>query len=66
MHPRAVAKILASNKDLESYPCYKVVHADGSIGGYVAGTDEKIKRLQADQISVINNKIPRNFIIEKL
>ena len=32
-HPRAVARILATNKD-ESVPCYKVIRSDGKLGGY--------------------------------
>ena len=32
-HPRAVAKIVASNQD-KSVPCYKVIKSDGKIGGY--------------------------------
>ncbi len=32
-HPRAVARILASNKD-KSVPCYKVIRSDGKLGGY--------------------------------
>ena len=32
-HPRAVAKIVASNQD-KSVPCYKVIRSDGKIGGY--------------------------------
>jgi len=32
-HPRAVAKIVASNKD-KSVPCYKVIRSDGKIGRY--------------------------------
>jgi O-6-methylguanine DNA methyltransferase len=32
-HPRAVARILASNKD-KSVPCYKVIRNDGKFGGY--------------------------------
>lgn len=32
-HPRAVAKILATNKD-KSVPCYKVIRSDGKLGGY--------------------------------
>lgn len=31
--PRAVGKILASNKD-KSVPCYKVIRSDGKLGGY--------------------------------
>ena len=32
-HPRAVARILASNKD-KNVPCYKVIRSNGKIGGY--------------------------------
>ncbi|MFH1585356.1 MAG: MGMT family protein [archaeon] len=32
-HPRAVARILATNKD-KSVPCYKVIRSDGKLGGY--------------------------------
>ena len=32
MHPRAVARVLAGNREQDLYPCYKVVHSDGKIG----------------------------------
>ena len=32
-HPRAVARILATNRD-KSAPCYKVIRTDGKAGGY--------------------------------
>ena len=32
-HPRAIARILATNKD-KSVPCYKVIRTDGKMGGY--------------------------------
>ena len=32
-HPRAIARILSSNKD-KDVPCYKVIRSDGKIGGY--------------------------------
>jgi len=32
-HPRAVGKILASNKD-KNVPCFKVICSDGELGGY--------------------------------
>lgn len=32
-HPRAIARILASNKD-PTIPCYKVIRTDGKLGGY--------------------------------
>lgn len=32
--PRAIANMLAANTLLDTYPCYRVVHTDGRIGGY--------------------------------
>lgn len=40
-HPRAVARILATNKD-KLVPCYKVIKSNGEIGGY-NGLLEKTK-----------------------
>jgi O6-methylguanine-DNA--protein-cysteine methyltransferase len=31
-HPRAVARILASNTQQDIYPCYKVICSDGTLG----------------------------------
>ena len=47
-HPRAVARILASNKD-KSVPCYKVINSDGSLGGYsglLGKSKEKLLRAE--------------------
>ena len=62
-HPRAVAKILSSNQETEKYPCYKVVRSDGSVGGYVLGVDEKIRRLEREGIPVRNGKVPKEFLL---
>lgn len=32
-HPRAIGKILSTNKD-KNVPCYKVIRSDGKLGGY--------------------------------
>ncbi len=32
-HPRAIARILATNKD-KTVPCYKVIYNNGKLGGY--------------------------------
>ena len=55
--PRAVASMLAANTELELYPCYKVIHTDGLIGGYRGGVSEKIRRLEADEIRINDGKI---------
>lgn len=55
--PRAIASVLAANTELDLYPCYRVVHTDGRIGGYRGGVDEKIRRLEADGIEVVGGKV---------
>jgi len=57
---RAVGQILSKNKELEKIPCYKVIHNDGRVGGYVLGKDEKIKRLESEGIEIKNNRV-QNF-----
>jgi O6-methylguanine-DNA--protein-cysteine methyltransferase len=34
-HPRAIASYMRTNKELDKYPCYKVVANDGGLSGYV-------------------------------
>lgn len=29
--PRAIASMLHANRELERYPCYKVIHTDGRV-----------------------------------
>jgi methylated-DNA-[protein]-cysteine S-methyltransferase len=42
---RAVGMIMSKNWDLE-IPCHRVVKADGTIGGYNRGLENKLKLLQ--------------------
>ena len=58
---RAVGQIMATNEHLEVYPCYKVVHSDGSVGEYSApgGTAAKIQKLQADGIPIEDGRVVR-------
>lgn len=46
IHPRMVARILATNQNPDTYPCYKVICNNGKIGWYNLGIDEKIRRLE--------------------
>ncbi len=57
LHPRVVASILKSNDKQDTYPCYKVVRSDGSVGGYNLGVEEKIKRLRDEGVEVIKRKV---------
>ncbi|MFH1420579.1 MAG: MGMT family protein, partial [Candidatus Aenigmatarchaeota archaeon] len=54
--PRTVAAILRKNKNY-SYPCYKVVCSNGSLGGYNRGIKIKISLLEKDGTKVSNKKI---------
>lgn len=54
-HPRAIATYMRTNKELDTYPCYKVVANDGWLSGYVLWIDEKRKRLNQDGISITDD-----------
>ena len=57
LHPRTIAKLLSKNEFPNKYPCYKVVHSDGKIGGYTPkGQKEKIRRLKKDGINISDLK----------
>lgn len=49
---RAVGNALNKNRDLESVHCFKVVRSDGAVGGYLLGTDEKIRRLERSGVRI--------------
>jgi O6-methylguanine-DNA--protein-cysteine methyltransferase len=59
IHPRFVGILLSKNPDGIKYPCYKVIHSDGSLGGYTSknGVRDKVKKLRKDGIEIKNNKI---------
>lgn len=52
--PRAIASMLSANQELERYPCYKVIHTDGRIGGYRGGVEKKVKKLQNDWVDIVD------------
>ena len=54
---RAIGKILNSNPTPIIIPCHRVVYANGTIGGYYKGVNEKIKLLSAEGIEIVNRKI---------
>lgn len=55
--PRAAASMLAANALPDVYPCFKVVHTDGRIGGYNGGVENKIRRLKSDGIEIVDGKV---------
>ena len=54
---RAVGRMMNQNPNADNMPCFKIVHSDGRIGGFGLGIDDKIRRLNNDNISVDNGKI---------
>lgn len=48
---RAVGMIMSKNWDLE-IPCHRVVKADGTIGGYNRGRENKLKLLQKEKTKI--------------
>ncbi len=62
-HPRAVWKILNSNKDPDKYPCYKIVWFDWRLTWYALGLDKKIELLENDWIQIINWKVLSKYIL---
>lgn len=63
IHPRAAGRLIGSNPDGKKYPCYKVIYADGRLGGYTTpkGVKEKVKRLKKDGIEIRNGRISKKF-----
>lgn len=62
---RAVGNALNKNP-YEGVPCHRVVRSDGFAGGFARGTKQKIKILQKEGVSVINNKISGKFLCQFL
>jgi alkylated DNA nucleotide flippase Atl1 len=59
VHPRYAGKLLSKNPDGVRYPCYKIIHSDGSLGGYTSkhGVKDKIRKLRKDGIEIKKNRI---------
>ena len=59
MHPRKVAVILSKNPAPLLFPCHRVVHSDGRIGGYTPhGSHVKARILEVEGVPVRNGRIP--------
>jgi O-6-methylguanine DNA methyltransferase len=64
--PRAVARIMSSNKHPDIFPCYKVVRKDGSLAGYSCegGITRKKQLLHAEGIKFSGDKIDPEYILQ--
>ncbi len=54
---RAVGRMMNQNPDADTMPCFRIVQSDGHLGGFGLGIDDKIQRLQQDNIEVDGNEI---------
>ncbi|MEK6974594.1 MAG: MGMT family protein [Nanoarchaeota archaeon] len=54
---RAVGNALNKNPYAPIVPCHRVVKSSGHIGGFAAGTKNKIKMLEREGIKIKDNKI---------
>jgi deoxyribonuclease V len=54
---RAVGRMMNQNPDPDTMPCFKIVHADGRLGGFGGGIGDKIRRLRDDGIYVRDGKL---------
>jgi deoxyribonuclease V len=54
---RAVGRMMNQNPDPENMPCFKIVYSDGKLGGFGLGIDDKIRRLNEDNIKVTDGSI---------
>ena|SRR3989338_850707 len=61
--PRAIGRIMASNKDPVGYPCYKVVASNGMLCGYsgIGGLQGKQKLLEKEGIVLEHGKVPKKY-----
>jgi deoxyribonuclease V len=54
---RAVGRMMNQNPDPDTMPCFKIVYADGRLGGFGLGIEDKIKRLRKDNVQVVQGRI---------
>ncbi len=54
---RAVGSALNKNPYAPKVPCHRVVRSDGSVGGFLSGTRNKVRILRDEGISIKDNKI---------
>ncbi|MDA3855935.1 MAG: MGMT family protein [Candidatus Woesearchaeota archaeon] len=54
---RAVGTTLGRNPYAPQVPCHRVINSNGKIGGFMHGTDEKIRLLESEGIEIKNNKV---------
>ncbi|MEF8880131.1 MAG: endonuclease V [Candidatus Thermoplasmatota archaeon] len=54
---RAVGRMMNQNPHPDDMPCFKIVRSNGEIGGFGLGVEDKIRRLEKDDIQVENGEV---------
>jgi len=56
---RGIGMLMHVNPDAPRTPCHRVVMSNGKVGGYGSkkGVSQKIERLKAEGVNVINGKV---------
>lgn len=62
-HPRAIATYMRTNKEYDTYACYKVIAADWWLSWYILWVPEKQKRLINDWVHIVDGKVSPTDII---
>jgi len=64
--PRAIGRIMASNREPVNYPCFKVVSSTGGLCGYSAegGLETKRRLLEKDGIRFVKGKVDKRYFHE--
>ncbi|NPA84526.1 MAG: MGMT family protein [Crenarchaeota archaeon] len=63
MHPRSVARLLSANDELVKYPCHRVVHSDGRLGGYALGQSFKRRLLELEGVEFCGERVCKSSFI---
>ena len=56
-YSRRIGQILAKNPNPIKVPCHRVVKSDGTLGGYMYGSDKKMALLEKEGIYFKNGKV---------
>ncbi|MDR3552369.1 MAG: methylated-DNA--[protein]-cysteine S-methyltransferase [Clostridia bacterium] len=59
--PRAVGNAVGKNPLPVVIPCHRVIHADGSLGGFSSGLHNKVMLLRLEGVPVKKLKIPADL-----
>jgi len=54
---RAVGNAMNKNPHAPKTPCHRVINADGRLGGFASGLENKKKLLKAEGVKIENEKI---------